>query len=144
MLCKENFCRKICWKCGPETSPWILFSFDIKVQITANAFKKLFCEKDILKKDYQKSSIDLTLFLFPNKGTFYGHYYEKQEGSWTSYQSLFRRPNMFRSFLSLLINNLANFDAFIQKCSWDIKKITIKNLSKSFHDIIIIPFSTFS
>ena len=49
---------------------------------------------------------------------------------------------MFRSFLSIVINQVANFDAFIQKLSLDIQKNTIENLWKLFHGIINIPFST--
>ena len=66
------------------------------VQNIENAFKKLFCEYDILKEDCQKSSF------FSNPVSCYGHYYEKQMRSGTSNQTFLKLPNTFRSFLSLV------------------------------------------
>ena len=61
----------------------------------------------------------------------------------TDCQFLFRLPNMFTSFLSLVINHLPYFDAFIHRGFWDIQKIMIESFSKPFYDIII-PFSASS
>ena len=49
-------------------------------------------------RNYQKSSVSLTSFLFSKPVSFYGKCYEKQEKPGTSYQSVFRFPNMFKNF----------------------------------------------
>ena len=59
---------------------------------------------------------------------FKGNCCEKQKELGTSYQSLLRSNNIFRSFLYFV----------------DFPKIRINNLCKPFHNVIIIPFSTFS
>ena len=64
-----------------------------------------------------------------------------KKGSKTSYLVSCQVAKYVQRF-SLVINHLANFDAFIQRGFGDIKKIGIKILCKPFHDIIIIPFST--
>ena len=69
--------------------------------------------------------------------------YEKQKRCETSYQSLFKLPNMFTSFLSLVIQHETNFDALILRGFWVIQKIEI-DLRKPFHDLILVSFSTSS
>ena len=51
--------------------------------------------------------------------------------------------NMFRSFY-FVVYHLSIFDALIQRGFGFFPKITIGNLCKPFHDVIIFPFSTFS
>ena len=52
---------------------------------------------------------------------------------------------MFRSFFILWsITHLTIFGVLIKKGLGVFPKITIGNLCKPFHDVIIIPFSTFS
>ena len=48
-----------------------------------------------MKKDYQKALKKLTLFFLWNPVPFNGWYYQKQKGSGTSDQSLFRLQNKF-------------------------------------------------
>ena len=129
VLYKENLCRNLCWKCAPETSPWTLFSFGKYSKIyIANVFENKIHWKRIIKNP-----------LFSNLVFFYGQYYNKQKAPRTSNQSLLRLPVMSRSFLSLLINHLINFDTFHQRLFLCIQK-TIENLCKPFHDIIVTPF----
>lgn len=82
--------------------------------------------------------------MFSKAVPFYEHFYEKQKGSGTSYLSLFRLPNLFRGFLSLVIHHLANVDALIQRGFRAIQNGTVDNLCKSFYDAIIFPCSTSS
>ena len=48
---------------------------------------------------------------------------------------------MFRRFLSLTVHDLFKFEVLIQVGFQFIQKITIYNLCKQFHDVIVIPFS---
>ena len=102
---------------------------------------KLFLKWDILKEDYQKFFKSLMSFLFPNPVSFYGNYYEKQKWPRTSYQYLFKMPNMFRSSFSLVIHDMSILDTLIQRDCWVIPKIATDKLWKPFHDAII-SFST--
>ena len=77
-----------------------------------------------MKEDYQKSTKKLTL-LFSNPVSFYEHYFEKRNRPGTSYQSFFRLLNIFRSFLSLIIQHHAIFDALLQKDFWFTSKNAI-------------------
>ena len=43
-----------------------------------------------------------------------------------------------------MIYHQANFDALVLKGCWVTQEITIGNLSKPFHDVKIVPFSTSS
>ena len=53
-------------------------------------------------------------FIFVSEPSlFYGHYYKNQKEPGTSYQSLFRLPNI--SIISLMIHYLGNFVALIQR-----------------------------
>ena len=56
-----------------------------------------------MKKDYQKAFKKLTLFFLSNPVSFNGQSYQKQKGSGTSAQSLFRSRNKFRKFPLLVI-----------------------------------------
>ena len=98
-----------------------------------NAFKDFFW-KYILIEDYQKSSKNLTSFLFPNSVSFYRNYCEKQKDLKSIYQSLFSLSNMSRRIFTLIMHYLA----IIQKSFWVVLKITIANLCKLFHDIITV------
>ena len=67
-------------------------------------------------------------------------YYEKQRDL---ISNLFLHYQMLsvRSFLYLVIHLLTNFDDLFLRDFWVIQKITIHNLCKPFHDVIIFPFS---
>ena len=56
---------------------------------------------------------NLTSFLFSKPVPFSGYNFEKQKGPGTSYQSLFRFPNLLKS-LPLVIHHKGNFCAFIR------------------------------
>ena len=55
-----------------------------------------------LKKDYQKALKKLTLFFLFNPVSFNEQSYQKQKGSGTNHQSLFRSQNKLEKFLYLL------------------------------------------
>ena len=63
-----------------------------------------------MKEDYQKSLKKLALFFLSNPVSFNGHSYQKQKGSGTSDQSLFRLQNKFRKNPLFVIYYLAKFD----------------------------------
>ena len=63
--------------------------------------------------------------------------YENQNGPGTSYMSLSRLPNMFRTLPSL-----DHSGTLIQKLLF--QKNSIGNLCKLFHDVKIPPISTYS
>ena len=69
---------------------------------------------DILKEDYQKFSKNLASFMFLKAISFCGTY-EKSKEPRTSYNSIFRLPNMFISSLSEVMHHLAIFNAIIPK-----------------------------
>lgn len=64
--------------------------------------------------------------------------YENQNGPGTSYMSLSRLPNMFRTLPSL-----GHFWHFNSK-NFLFQKNSISNLCKLFHDVKIPPISTYS
>ena len=65
-----------------------------------------------MKKDYQKAleKLALTLFVLSNPVPFNGQSYQKQKGSGTSAQSLFRSRNKFREIPLFVIYYLTKFD----------------------------------
>ena len=67
-----------------------------------------------MKEDYQKALKKLTLFFLSNPVPFNGQSYQKQKGSGTSDQSLFRLQNKFRKIHLLVIYSLTKFDDIIQ------------------------------
>ena len=77
-----------------------------------------------MKKDYQKALRKLILFFLLNPVPFNGQSYQKQKGSGTSDQSLFRSQNKFRKIPLFAIYYLTNFDDYSNF------------LCKSIHDII--------
>ena len=56
-----------------------------------------------MKEDYQKALKKLTLFFLSNPVPFNGQSYQKQKGSGTSDQSLFRLQNKFRKIPLLVM-----------------------------------------
>ena len=99
-----------------------------------------------MKEDYQKSLKKLTSFLW-NPGRFNGQSYQKQKGSGTSNQSLFRLQNKFSKIPFLVKYYLIKFDDIIKSSFWVIPKIPPANLWKTIHDIInystsICPFES--
>ena len=75
---------------------------------------EIFLKKDILKEDYQKPFKKLTLFFLSNPVPFNRRSYQKQMGSGTSDQSLFRLQNKFKKNSLLAINYLTKFDYVIE------------------------------
>ena len=63
-----------------------------------------------MKEDYRKALKKLTLCFLSNPVPFNGQSYQKQKGSETSDQSLFRLRNEFRKIPLLVIYYLTKFD----------------------------------
>ena len=63
-----------------------------------------------MKEDYQTVLKKLTLFFLSNPVPFNGRNYQKQKGSGTSDQSLFRLQNKFKNILLFVIYYLTKFD----------------------------------
>ena len=66
-----------------------------------------------MKEDYQKALKKLTIFFLSNPVPFNGQSYQKQKGSGTSHQSLFRLQNKFRKIPLLVVYYLTKFDDMI-------------------------------
>ena len=99
--------------------------------------------KDYYQKDFKKS----TLFFLSNPVPFHGQSYQKQKGSETSDQSLFRLRNKFRKIPLFFIYYVTKFDDVMWSSFWVIAKIASTNLCKSIYDIIkystsICPFES--
>ena len=71
-----------------------------------------------MKEDYQKALKKLTLFFLSNPVPFNGQSYQKQKGSGTSHQSLFRPQNKFRKIPLFVIYYLTKFDDVKQFMSY--------------------------
>ena len=67
--------------------------------------KKFFEKLDILKDDYQKAAKKLTLFFLLSPVPFNGQSYQKQKGSGTSDQSLFKLQVQKNSFISYILSD---------------------------------------
>ena len=63
-----------------------------------------------MKEDYQKALKKLTIFFLSNPVPFNEQSYQKQKGSGTSHQSLFRLQNKFRKIPLLVMYYLTKFD----------------------------------
>ena len=63
-----------------------------------------------MKEDYQKALKKLTLFFLSNPVPFNEQSYQKQKGSGTSDQSLFRLQNKFKNIPLFVIYHLTKFD----------------------------------
>ena len=88
-------------------------------------------------------NVEKVNFIFSSKPSpFNGQSYQKQKGSETSYQSLFRLWNKFTKILLLVIYYLTKFDNVIQSGFWGIPKTTFANLCKPIYDIINYSTST--
>ena len=66
-----------------------------------------------MKEYYQKPLKKSAIFCLPNPAPFNGQNYQKQKGSGTSDQSLFRLQNKFRKIPLLDIYYLTKFDDVI-------------------------------
>ena len=84
VLNTEHFHDKLCRECVPKASPRPLFN-------------------------YQKALKKLTLFFLLNPVPFNGQSYQKQKGSGTSHQLLFRPQNKFRKIPLFVIYYLIKF-----------------------------------
>ena len=67
----------------------------------------------VLKEDYQKAFIKVTLFFLSNPVLFNRQNYQKQKGPGTSDQLLFRLQNKFRKIPLLVIYYLTKFNDVI-------------------------------
>ena len=63
-----------------------------------------------MKKDYQKPLKKLALFILLKPVPFNGQSYQKQKGSGTSDQSLFRLQNKFKDISLFVIYHLTKYD----------------------------------
>ena len=68
--------------------------------------QEILIKKDILKEGYQKASEKLTLLFLLNPVSFYGQSYQKEKGSGTSDQLLFRVQNKFKNIPHKKINEI--------------------------------------
>ena len=96
-------------KYAPKASPRPLFNSGkfLKQPLRArNYYKNKIFWKRITKKTLKKS----TLFFLPDPVLFNGQSYQKQKGSETSDQSLFRSQNKFRKTPLFVLYYLAKFD----------------------------------
>ena len=75
--------------------------------------QEVLLEINILKEDYQKALKKLTLFFLSNPVPFNGQSYQKQKGSGTSHQLLFRLQNKFRKIILFVIYYLTKFEDII-------------------------------
>ena len=66
-----------------------------------------------MKEDYQKALKKLTIFFLSNPVPFNGQSYQKQKGSGTSHQSLFRLQSKLRKIPLLVVYYLTKFDDMI-------------------------------
>ena len=67
-------------------------------------------KKGFLKKDYQKAFKNLILVFLSTLVPFNGQSYQKQKGSGTSHQSIFKSQNKFRTIPLFFIYCLTMFD----------------------------------
>ena len=98
--------KKSCRKCASKASPRLLLLNNPKQPL----YGRIFFKNNILKEDYQKALKKLTLFFLLNPVLFNGQSYQKQKGSGTSHQLLFRSQNKFRKIPLFVIYYLTNFD----------------------------------
>ena len=77
-----------------------------------------------------------TLFFLSNPVPFNGQSYQKQKGSRTSDQLLFRLQNKFKKIPFFVMYYLTKFDGIMLSSFWVIPKITSANLCKPIPDII--------
>ena len=106
------------------------------IQNALFSFANKIFQKRIIKNPLKK----LTSFLLSNPVSFLGYCLKKWKGPGISYQLLFRMWNIFKSFVSLVIRYLVNFDPLIERGFWVLQEITTDNLRKPPYGIIIIPF----
>ena len=90
--------------------------------------RNYFEKKNILKDDYQKTLKKLAFEPSP----FCREYYEKQKGSRTSHQSLFRLQILFRKIPFLVIYYLDNLDDLIYSGFWVIPKFDLLIYASQF------------
>ena len=95
-----------------------------------------------MKEDCQKALKKLTLFFLSNPVPFNVQSYQKQKGTRTNNQSLFRLQSKFRKIPLLVIHYLKRFDDIILSSFQVIPKINSGNLCKPIHEIINYSTST--
>ena len=74
---------------------------------------KNYFKNKIMKEDYQKALKKLTIFFLSNPVSFNGQSSQKQKGSETTHQFLFRLQSKFRKIPLLVIHYLTKFDNII-------------------------------
>ena len=88
-----------------------------------------------MKEDCQKALKKLTLVFLLNQVPFNRQSYQKQKGSGTSDQSLFKLQNKFKNIPLFVIYYPTKFDDVMKSSFWVIPKITSANLCKWIDDI---------
>ena len=88
-----------------------------------------------MKEDYQKALKKLTLFFLSNLVPFNRQSYQKQKGSGTSNQLLFRLQNKFKNIPLFVTYYLTKIDDVMWSSFWVISKFKSTNLCKPIHDI---------
>ena len=107
VLNKEHFYGKTIQKMSTKSQ---LDSFLILVN---NPKQPLHAKKRYFERGLSKSLKKVNFFFLSNLVSFNGQSYQKQKGSGTSDQSLFRLQNKFRKIPLLVIYNLTKFDGVI-------------------------------
>ena len=107
-----------------------------------NSFENKKLWKIIIKKPLKSQ-----LYFFFRTQSLFMDSYQKQKGSGTSDQSLFRLRNKFRKIPLFFIYYVTKFDDVMWSSFWVIAKIASTNLCKSIYDIIkystsICPFES--
>ena len=130
-----TFLWESCRKCAPKPSPRPIFNF---CQITQNShfMQEILLKISILKGDYQKALKKWALFFLSNPVPFSRQSYQKQKGSGTSDQSLFKLRNKFKNIPLFVMYYLTIFHDVMSSSFWVIPKIASANLCKSVHNII--------
>ena len=100
--------ERSCWKCAPKASPRPLFNFALlsKAAIACKKLLKIRYFERGLSKSLKENSLGFLSNLVP----FNGQSYQKQKGSGTNDQLLFRLPNKFRNIPLFVIYYLTKFD----------------------------------
>ena len=100
----ENHAKNVHQKLAPD--PFLILLNNPKQPLHArNSFKNKVFYKKIIKK--------LTLFFLSNSVPVNGQSYQKQKGTETSHQSLFRSQNKFRKIPSFVVYYLTKFDVIM-------------------------------
>ena len=109
--------------------------------------KEIILKIRFFEREWPKNVKKVNFIFSSETSPFNGRSYQKQKGSETSDQSLFRLWNKLIKIILLNIYYLAKFDDVIQSGFWGISKTKSANLCKPIYDIInystsICPFES--